>query len=87
MAAGSERYMTCPDWGDRVPIAEDVSRSLEPGAYLDSMLVTETETEDEYRLSVDRADAAADRAAAAQRLLDSTRSGDSEVGHGGMGGE
>ncbi|XP_043214299.1 protein SAND-like isoform X3 [Amphibalanus amphitrite] len=76
MAAGSERYMTCPDWGDRVPIAEDVSRSLEPGAYLDSMLVTsEPETDDEYRLPVGQC-----RPGPADgRLLDSGRSGDSEA--------
>ena len=73
MAAGSERYMTCPELGDRVLIAEDVSRSLEPGAYLDSMLVTEPELEEEYRLSVD----ATDRQPAAtgsSQLLDSCRS-------------
>ena len=59
-----------------MPIAEDVSRSLEPGAYLDSMLVTEPELEDEYRLAVDTTD----RQANAAHLLDSCRSGDSEVG-------
>ena len=80
MAAGGERYMTCPEWGDRVPIAEDVSRSLEPGAYLDSMLVTEPELEEEYRLSVDQYRDTTDRQTDSERLLDSGRSGDSEVG-------